>query len=174
MRNDIINKNLELVYRNDINEYGGAIYCDLKCFNKIIGYCTLYIPNQNARDEGLSFYFDAVDPIAAIHYDKVIESDYSRKTFFDKQRFVYLTDMYVEPKYRNMGIGSSIITKIKEYLLFILEIEHLFLVSAIYKDNKNQSKVDNFYYKNKFKSATNEGLSGKLMYFHVTSDNMSL
>lgn len=174
MRNtNIINRNSELVYRTDINEYGGAIYCDLECFKKVIGTCTLYIPNQLARDEGLSFYFDAIDPVASIHYNKIVELDKNKKDFFDKHKFVYLTDVYVEPEYRNMGAGSDILDQIKEYLSLI-GIEHLILVSAIYKDNKSQSKVDNFYYKNDFRLVIDAGLNGKLMYFHVTNEKISM
>lgn len=79
--------------------------------------------------------------------------------------FVYLTHLYIDEEYRNLGIGTLFIKNIEDLLLF-MNIKNIYLVSATYEDNEDPYRNESFYFRNNFKIIHdfNDVECGKLMY----------
>lgn len=160
----------ETVFRTQTGEFDTLIRCSLEYGGKKIGKCNIYVPTQMVYDEGIGMFFDEIEEVAIVHYNDIEKSKAKMKrmikNIIDNERFVYLTSMYVEPEYRNIGVGSLFLDNIVEYLE-MSSIENLLLTSGIYEDNDDQNKIDNFYLKYGFDIVNDAGEDGKLMYFKV-------
>lgn len=135
-----------------------------------LGNCRVYLIHERDEDCPLGWYFDGIEEVAYIHYNEYLKNNKKFNKIISTSRCAYLTGMYVNKEFRSLGIGKELMDAV-ELKLASLDIEHLLLVSAIYRDNEDVNKVDNFYLKNNFKLLYDSKSSdGKLFYKKVNLD----
>ena len=144
-----------------------TIYVQLTLFGEQIGRCKLYtIERKTLSDEDLLWFFDDLEAVASENfYDILTNKNQKILNRLKNRRFVYLTDMYIEPKYRNKGVGTIFIEDIENMLKF-MRIKDVYLVSAMYEDNDIPYRNESFYLRNKFIIINDSGNinDGKMMY----------
>lgn len=144
---------------------------DLLFRDKRIGKCTLHALNDEVLfdcedvEKTLYWFFDDIEAVASNNFSDICQNNELLFNDMLTYRFVYLTGMFIEPEYRNKGVGSIFIQSIEEMLRF-MRINRIFLVSAMYKDNDTPYRNESFYIKNGFNIINNSGdiYDGKMMY----------
>lgn len=144
---------------------------DLLFRGERIGKCTLHALNDEVlfdcedAENTLYWFFDDIEAVASNNFSDICQKNELLLNEMLTYRFVYLTGMFIEPEYRNKGVGSIFIQSIEEMLRF-MRINRIFLVSAMYKDNDTPYRNESFYIKNGFNIINNSGdiYDGKMMY----------